>query len=71
MLLALLLQEALRFGNTLLVDLMLTVTLVRMYQTYRHLHCIQRHISQLFIRQQTSRDSIGCSTRFGRQQQTS
>nr|DAT92498.1 MAG TPA: hypothetical protein [Caudoviricetes sp.] len=71
MLLALRLQGALRFGSMLLVDLMLTVILVRMYQTYRHLHCIQKHISQLFIRQPTSRDSIGCSTRFGQQQQTS
>ena len=71
MLLALRLQEALRFGNTLLADLMLMVILVHMYQMCKHLRCIQKHISQLFIKQQTSRDSIGYSIRFGLQQQTS
>nr|DAG26066.1 MAG TPA: hypothetical protein [Bacteriophage sp.]DAH14165.1 MAG TPA: hypothetical protein [Caudoviricetes sp.] len=71
MLLALRLQEALRFGSTLLVGLTLMAILVCMYQMYKHLHCTQKLISQLFIRQQTSRDSIGYSIRFGRQQQTS
>nr|DAO74363.1 MAG TPA: hypothetical protein [Bacteriophage sp.] len=71
MLLALLLQAVLRFGSTLLVDLMLTVILARMYQIYRHLHYIQKLISRLFIKQQISRDLIGYSTKFGLQQQTS
>nr|DAU52324.1 MAG TPA: hypothetical protein [Crassvirales sp.] len=71
MLLVLQLQEALRFGSMLLVDQMPMVILVHMYQMCRHLRCIQKLISQLFIKQQTSRDSIGCSTRFGQQQQTS
>nr|DAQ60450.1 MAG TPA: hypothetical protein [Bacteriophage sp.] len=71
MLLVLRLQEALRFGSMLLVDQTLMVTLVHMYQMCRHLRYTQKLISQLFIKQQTSRDSIGCSTRFGQQQQTS
>nr|DAE35257.1 MAG TPA: hypothetical protein [Caudoviricetes sp.] len=71
MLLVLLLQAVLRFGSMLLVDLMLMVILAHMYQMYRHLHYTQKLISQLFIKQQISRDLIGCSTKFGLQQQTS
>nr|DAE50110.1 MAG TPA: hypothetical protein [Bacteriophage sp.] len=71
MLSVLLLQAVLRFGSTLLVDLMLMVNLAHMYQMCRHLHCIQKLINLLSIRQQISRDSIGCSIRFGQQQQTS
>ena len=50
MLLVLLLQEVLRFGSMLLVDLMLMVILVHMYQTYSHLRYTQKIISQLFIK---------------------
>nr|DAD56284.1 MAG TPA: hypothetical protein [Caudoviricetes sp.] len=71
MLLALRLQEVLRFGNMLLVDLMLMVILVRTYQMCKHLHCIQKLISQLSTKQQTSKDLIGYSTKFGLLQQTS